>query len=57
MTDAGIAELWSDADYYASEMSSGDYRALGASAKATLRAIRAQYPASTDWWLDPRIVL
>ena len=56
MTHAGISELWSDADYYASEMG-GDYPGLASSARATLRAIRAQYPPAATWGLDPRISL
>jgi hypothetical protein len=56
MTHAGIAELWSDADYYASEMG-GNYPGLASSARATLRAIRDQYPPAAGWRLDPRIRL
>lgn len=56
MTHAGIAELWSDADYYASEMGR-DYPGLASSARATLRAIRRQVPETAGWTLDPRIRL
>lgn len=56
MSHAGIAELWSDADYYASEMG-GNYPGLASSARATLRAIRDQYAPAGTWRLDPRIRL
>jgi hypothetical protein len=56
MTHTAIAELWSDADYYASEMGR-NYPGLASSARATLRAIRRQYEPATDWSLDPRIRL
>jgi hypothetical protein len=56
MTHEAIYELWSDADYYASEMG-GNYPGLASSARATLRAIRRQYPQAADWPLDPRIRL
>ena len=54
MTEAAISELWSDADYYASEMGR-DYPGLASSARATLRAIRRQYPPAAEWGLDRRI--
>jgi hypothetical protein len=57
MTDAGIRELWSDADYYASEMGAEGYIGLASSARATLRAIRAGYEPAAGWRLDPRIGL
>lgn len=56
MTEAAIAELWSDADYYASEMGR-DYPGLASSARATLRAIRRQFADAADWGLDRRIRL
>lgn len=56
MTHAGIAELWSDADYYASEMGR-DYPGLASSARATLRAIRRDYAPAATWPLDRRIRL
>lgn len=57
MTEAGIRELWSDADYYASEMGAEGQMGLASSARATLKAIRAGHQPAAEYRLDPRIRL
>jgi hypothetical protein len=57
MTEDGIRELWSDADYYASEMGAEGHMGLASSARATLKAIRAGHAPAADYRLDPRIRL
>lgn len=57
ITEDGIRELWSDADYYASEMGGEGYMGLASSARATLKAIRAGHAPAATYHLDPRIRL